>query len=129
MKKAVRAFGEKIRAGGVGLFYYAGHAIQVGGRNYLIPGRRNSYRTEVEYEGVAVGLVLAQMYDAGLNIVILHACRDNRFAMSLPVRKRRSSIHRCPQWDIDCLRDCARALFLALFSCQNAITMSWHRGL
>ncbi|MFY9607301.1 MAG: caspase family protein [Blastocatellia bacterium] len=37
MKRAIRLFGEKIRSGGVGLFYYAGHGMQVDGRNYLIP--------------------------------------------------------------------------------------------
>ena len=31
MRKAIRNFGEKIKRGGVGLFYYAGHALQVKG--------------------------------------------------------------------------------------------------
>jgi uncharacterized caspase-like protein len=33
MKRAIRAFGEKLRGGGVGLFYYAGHGLQVNGEN------------------------------------------------------------------------------------------------
>ncbi len=38
MKKAILAFGRQLRKrGGVGLFYYAGHAMQVNGENYLIP--------------------------------------------------------------------------------------------
>lgn len=37
MEKSLRACGKKLRKGGVGLFYYAGHGIQVKGRNYLIP--------------------------------------------------------------------------------------------
>src|SRR5262249_15527264 len=37
MKRAIRVFGEKLRGGGVGLFYYAGHGVQVSGQNYMIP--------------------------------------------------------------------------------------------
>src|SRR5205807_1041440 len=36
MKRLILKFGEKLKQdGGVGLFYYAGHGLQVGGRNYL----------------------------------------------------------------------------------------------
>jgi len=37
MKRLIREFGQKLRAGGSGLFYYAGHGVQSSGRNYLIP--------------------------------------------------------------------------------------------
>ncbi len=36
MENAIRDFGKKLRRGGAGLFYYAGHGIQLRGRNYLI---------------------------------------------------------------------------------------------
>ena len=83
MKRAIREFGAKIRNGGVGLFYYAGHGIQVKGVNYLIPvDAQVESEEEVEYEGVEVGFVLAQMESAGnsMNIMILDACRNNPFA-------------------------------------------------
>jgi TonB family protein len=83
MKRAIREFGQKIRKGGVGLFYYAGHGVQVEGSNYLIPiGATISHEAEIEYESVDVGFVLAQMEAAEnrLNIVILDACRSNPFA-------------------------------------------------
>ncbi len=35
MEQAVREFGAKLKQGGLGLFYYAGHGVQVGGENYL----------------------------------------------------------------------------------------------
>lgn len=85
MKRSIRSFGEKIRDGGVGIFYYAGHGIQVRGSNYLIPvGATITSEDEIEYESVDVGLVLAQMEAARnrLNIVILDACRNNPFARS-----------------------------------------------
>jgi formylglycine-generating enzyme required for sulfatase activity len=87
-KQALRAFGERLRAGGraaVGLFYYAGHGVQVRDRNYLIPvGAVVNNEEEIEYEAVDVGFAMAQMEAAqnSLNIIILDACRDNPFARS-----------------------------------------------
>ena len=37
MKKAVREFSDRLKDGGAGLFYFAGHGAQVDGINYLIP--------------------------------------------------------------------------------------------
>lgn len=85
IEDAMRLFGKNLRKGGVGLFYYAGHGVQVDGRNYLIPiGARIETESEVAYEAVDAGRVLGQMEDAGngLNIIILDACRDNPFARS-----------------------------------------------
>ena len=85
MKKQISKFGKKIAKGGTGLFFYAGHGMQVNGRNYLIPiGAKIQSEEEVEYESVDTGRVLAQMASAGngMNIVILDACRDNPFARS-----------------------------------------------
>jgi hypothetical protein len=85
MKRNIRAFGDQIRNGGVGLFYYAGHGTQINGVNYLIPVDATiTKEEEVEYESVEVDLVLAQMRSARnhLNIVILDACRNNPFARS-----------------------------------------------
>ncbi len=85
MKKEIQAFGQKLLKGGVGVFYYAGHGMQVNGRNYLIPvGAQIEHEKQVEYEAVDVGAVLAEMDNARnrLNIVILDACRDNPFTRS-----------------------------------------------
>jgi len=85
MKRAIREFGRKIQNGGVGLFYYAGHGIQVNGKNYLVPIKAQIYaEEEVEYESVDVGFVMSQMEIARnrMNIIILDACRNNPFARS-----------------------------------------------
>src|SRR5207253_5211109 len=37
MKRLIREFGQSLKAGGSGLFYYAGHGAQLNGRNYLVP--------------------------------------------------------------------------------------------
>jgi hypothetical protein len=86
MKRAIDDFGDGLRrSGGVGLFYFSGHGVQINGRNYIIPvGARVKGERDVEYESVDVGRVLGKMEDAGnrMNLVILDACRDNPFARS-----------------------------------------------
>jgi hypothetical protein len=85
MRRVIRKFGEEINKGAVGLFYYAGHGIQVDGENYLIPIGAEVYtEAEVEDECLKVSSVLRQMESAGnrLNIIILDACRDNPFGRS-----------------------------------------------
>ena len=85
MKQAVLQFGERLKGGGVGLFYYAGHGMQIRGRNYLIPTRHDiEGEQDVEVEAIDVGWVLAKMgrNQNRLNIVILDACRNNPFERS-----------------------------------------------
>lgn len=85
MEDAIRDFGDQLKKGGVGLFFYAGHGVQIGGRNYLLPVGANIQReTDVKFYAVDVEMVLAEMSNAGnnLNIVILDACRDNPFGKS-----------------------------------------------
>jgi formylglycine-generating enzyme required for sulfatase activity len=81
MDEAVYEFGRRLASeGGVGLFYYAGHGIEVGGTNYLIPvDARIRAEDEVRFRSVPVDQILAKMETArnGANIVILDACRDN----------------------------------------------------
>jgi uncharacterized caspase-like protein len=86
MRRAIRAFGDAIaQTGGVGLFYYAGHAMQLRGRNFLIPVNADIQREdEVEDQAVDANLVLGKMDSAknSLNIVVLDACRNNPFQRS-----------------------------------------------
>jgi uncharacterized caspase-like protein len=83
MEEAVRAFGAKLGRGRVGLFYYAGHGLQVDGANYLIPtDAAIGAKSELKYEAVDAGRVLDIMEEAHseLNVIILDACRDNPFS-------------------------------------------------
>ncbi|HVM83131.1 MAG TPA: SUMF1/EgtB/PvdO family nonheme iron enzyme [Candidatus Binatia bacterium] len=83
MKRAIADFGDLLASAGptaVGLFYYAGHGLQISGVNYLIPLKANIQKsTDADLEAVSADLVLKQMEYAGnaLNIVILDACRNN----------------------------------------------------
>jgi hypothetical protein len=83
---ALREFGKRLKeTGGVGLFYYAGHGMQLKGSNYLIPvDTEIQSEDEARYMAIDANQVLDKMEQAGnrLNIVILDACRDNPFARS-----------------------------------------------
>ena len=86
MLAALREFGDRLRAGGTGLFYYAGHGMQIKGRNYLIPvGAHIDREDEVAYNSVDAQAVLDKMEAAGnvANIMILDACRNNPFTRSM----------------------------------------------
>ena len=79
---AVQKFGARLQGAEVGMFYYAGHGVQVRGSNYLVPVGANPTReADVDFQMVDVNLVLRQMEGAGtkLNLVVLDACRNNPF--------------------------------------------------
>jgi uncharacterized caspase-like protein len=86
MQRAIVDFGDRLAAVGpnaVGLFYYAGHGLQLDGENYLVPTDADiSREVDVEIDGVSADLVLRQMAyaESRVNIVILDACRNNPLA-------------------------------------------------
>ena len=88
MKRAIQEFGQRLEDAGrdaVGLFYYAGHGIQINGINYMIPLNANIARQpDVEIEAVKLDWVLEQMEHARnrMNILILDACRNNPLSRS-----------------------------------------------
>ncbi len=85
MKRKIDEFGNELTNYDIGLFFYAGHGVQVNGFNYLIPvDSKLEYERDVEYDCVQAGRVLAKMESAGAktNLIILDACRDNPFERS-----------------------------------------------
>jgi len=91
MREAIRQFGTRLREADVGLFYFAGHGVQVDGKNYLVPiGTDIEAEDETEDEAVDAGLVLRKMESAGnpVNLVILDACRNNPFERSFRTSSR-----------------------------------------
>lgn len=82
MENAIGVFSQQLRKGGVGVFYYAGHGVQVEGENYLIPLKAQlQNEKDARYEALALGKVLNAMETAQnqVNIVIIDACRNNPF--------------------------------------------------
>jgi uncharacterized caspase-like protein len=83
----VRDFSRALETADAGIVFYAGHGLQVGARNYLIPtdSQLQSER-DLEFETVALDFVMHQMeIDRGgkTNIVFLDACRDNPLTRNL----------------------------------------------
>ncbi len=81
---ALNCFHEKLKnSGGAGVFYYAGHAVQVSGENYLIPVDADlQVELDVESDTVPLGKVLGKMEGAenNINIIILDSCNDDPFS-------------------------------------------------
>ena len=81
-ESAVQKFGALAQGADVGLFYYAGHGVQVGGKNFLAPVEANlTKEADVYLQMVDAEAVLSQMEGSGarLNLVLLDACRNNPF--------------------------------------------------
>ncbi len=92
MMQAVRDFGERLRNNdGIGLFFFAGHGVQVDGENYLLPvGVPIRNEDEVKKNAVPANLVLRYMEDSKnrVNVVVLDACRNNPFIKTRSLKSR-----------------------------------------
>lgn len=83
MLDAIREFALKAKDNQVRLFYYAGHGVQVKGKNYLIPVDANiQSEDDIPAKSADVTELLDRLgqLQNGLNMVILDACRNNPFA-------------------------------------------------
>lgn len=91
MEQAIIEYTERLGENTSGLFYFAGHGVQVNGHNYLIPvDAKVGTEREVRIEALDIDLVLRELEHAGnrLNIVILDACRNNPFERRFRGRSR-----------------------------------------
>ena len=80
--RALQDFGNQVLGADVALFYYAGHGVQVAGKNFLVPVEANPTKeADVFLQMIDTSIVLSQMEGSGtkLNIVLLDACRNNPF--------------------------------------------------
>ena len=83
----IRSFTELLENADVAIFFYAGHGLQVAGRNYLIPvDAKLQNERDLDFDAVNLDFILKQM-ELGradkTNIVFLDACRDNPFTRNL----------------------------------------------
>ncbi len=85
MDRTVRDFAEALGGAQVGLFFYAGHGLQVGGQNYLVPiDAKLTTASAIDFEMVRLDLVHRTMErETSTNILIMDACRDNPLARNL----------------------------------------------
>ncbi|MBZ9669067.1 caspase domain-containing protein [Mesorhizobium sp. ES1-3] len=78
----VARFAKQVRGADVALFFYAGHGLQVSGKNYLLPvDAALEDETSLDFEAVSVDFILRQMSrETSIRLVFLDACRDNPLA-------------------------------------------------
>ena len=86
-RRSLREFARRAQeAGVISVFYYAGHGVQIDGRNFLLPVDVNLRdQEEVKDESIDIEELFLSRLDRaggvpGARIVILDACRDNPFA-------------------------------------------------
>jgi|GEM_PF-4103267 len=83
INEGISKFASKLKSKkGVGMVFYAGHGLEVGGNNYLIPiDAKIEDQVDIKNEGIALNDLLYRLENAGnrLNIVVLDACRNNPF--------------------------------------------------
>ena len=81
MRRAIREFEDALRRRkGVSFLYFAGHGVQLGGHNYLMPVGAGLVReTDVRQRTVDANELIERLRETGsrLNIVVLDACRNN----------------------------------------------------
>lgn len=86
MQKGLEDFGRRAQNADIALFYFAGHGLQVGGRNWLIPVDANiETSTDLPARAISANTVLELMELSGAKarIAILDACRNNPLTRSL----------------------------------------------
>jgi len=85
LERSIGEFSDALEGAGVGLFYYAGHGLQVDGRNYIVPvDARLDMPVKLQLEAVPIDEVLDIMeQQTKVSLVFLDACRNNPFARSL----------------------------------------------
>jgi hypothetical protein len=85
LEQAVRALGDKSRNAEAAVFFYAGHGLESGGHNYILPvGAKLASPRDLPFETLDLDLVLASA-DGGAKtlLIFLDACRDNPFLRNL----------------------------------------------
>jgi len=90
MKTKIRDFSRALDGAEVSLLFYAGHAMQVHGRNYLAPVDTDiAFEADLEFETIPMDLIQNQMERyTKTSLIFLDACRDNPLTRSLWSKSR-----------------------------------------
>ena len=88
MERLIREFLRKSENARVALLFYAGHGLQVDGRNYLLPvDTKLEAASDLGFETIGLDNILESLDGASrTNIIILDACRNNPFAQNFASR-------------------------------------------
>ena len=93
MNQAINEFAQNVSGGGVGIFFYAGHGVQIDNQNYLIPVDMDSPKdaADVGDQAISIPRLQDKLADAKARytLLVLDACRNN----PLPKKAGRSIGH------------------------------------
>lgn len=85
MRATLRQFAAQVQGGDEVLFFYAGHGVQLGGVNYLIPvDTQGESEAQLRDEAVPLQRILDDMTErrVKLTVAVIDACRDNPFQLA-----------------------------------------------
>lgn len=81
MNQVVNEFAQKIGGGGIGVFFFAGHGLQINNQNFLLPVDIDMPKDPNDVDDQAISLVRVQdkLADAKakFSLLVIDACRDN----------------------------------------------------
>lgn len=120
-KRAVRDFLITAETADIAVVYYAGHGIEVGGANYLIPVDAKLARDyDVEDEAVALDRIIWALQPVKrLRLILLDACRDNPFAARL---QRSVGIRAAPKGGLAKLDDVSADTLVAYAAKEGSVS-------
>jgi tetratricopeptide (TPR) repeat protein len=81
LAQALRAFAAEADAADWAVVYYAGHGVEVGGVNYLVPvDAKLAVDRDVQFEAIPLDQIMAAVEQTKkLKLILLDACRNNPF--------------------------------------------------
>ncbi len=93
LEAAVRRLGERASGADAALFYFAGHGMEVTGRNWLLPvSAKPKAVRDLPFEALDLGLIFDQLDGvARVSLFILDSCRDSPFRLQLSQSSRGST--------------------------------------
>lgn len=96
MRRGLLDFARKARGSEIAIVFFAGHGMEVGGENYLIPvDAELKADVDVDHEAIALKSVTPLVENATrLGVVILDACRNNPFAAKMQRTVRTRAVSR-----------------------------------
>lgn len=85
MSSAIESFAAQSSGADVSLLFYAGHGVEIGGENYLLPvdigGFQQGFR--IDQAAIALSTALVALKGSKTQVILLDACRDNPFPPDL----------------------------------------------
>lgn len=120
LERKIGEFSDALAGASVGMFFYAGHGVQVDGRNYILPvDARLDQSVKLRLEAVPIDEVLDIMESqTETSLVFLDACRNNPFSRSVVAGKRAATaLQGLAQFDS------SRGSFIAFSTAPDAVAL------